>query len=239
MILGINMNKKSYSECSDQELKERLLEAVDMTYNTKLALNVIKCLLIALAVTILPAIIRITDVRLCYLAVSAIFFGAGAVHLRHHLSRGRFCIKSTAAIIWGAISFAWVCRFFRSFDRINYLMHIFFLFFGIALIVLNYADAWLRKIHCSMACDIKFAKNEYTGKREPTANVGDRTVVFDQDENFLSPGYGGVINFFINPENVSELYCKELFRSAKLSAWIFGGMWCAFVGVFLLAMKFA
>ncbi|WP_295075690.1 hypothetical protein [Ruminococcus sp.] len=231
------MNKKAYNEYSDQELKERLLEAVNMTYNTKLALNVTKCLLIALTATIIPAAIRITDVRLCYLAVSAIFFGAGSVHLRHHLSCGRFCFKSAAAVIWGALSFAWVCVFSRSFDRINDLMHIFFLFFGVALIVLNYADAWLRKIRCDIPCELRFAMNEYTGKREPTVFIEDRTIVFDQNEDFLSPGYGGVIRFFINSDNVSEMYCKELFRSAKLSAWLIGGMWCAFVGLFLLAMK--
>jgi len=236
--MGVNM-KKAYSECSDQELKEGLLEAVDVTYNTRLALNVTKCLLIALTATIIPAAIRITDVRLCYLAVSAIFFGAGSVHLRHHLNRGRFCFKSSAAVVWGALSFAWVCVFSQDFDRINYLMHIFFLFFGVAIIALNYADAWLRKIRCSMACEMKFTMNEYTGKREPTAFVGDRTVVFGFDDSFLSPGYGGVIRFFINPDNVREMYCKELFRSAKLSAWLIGGMWCAFVGLFLLAMKIA
>ena len=106
-----------------------------------------------------------------------------------------------------------------------------------ALIVLNYADAWLRKIRCDIPCELRFAMNEYTGKREPTVFIEDRTIVFDQNEDFLSPGYGGVIRFFINSDNVSEMYCKELFRSAKLSAWLIGGMWCAFVGLFLLAMK--
>ena len=231
------MGKKAYIDCTTEEIGERVAEALDVRYNTDLCWKVFEALLVVICVGIGLYLAHIADVRIIYLALGIVFIGAGAAHLRHNTRVGRFCIKSTVSILWGAFSDVWVCLNFSDWDRINQLMHIFFLFFGVALIVLNYADAWLRKLRCDMEGFIGRLTNESTGGSEQTLLVGDDKISLFNTK-YVPVGRFETFEVFINSDNVSEVYCDKMFHSAKMAGWIFGGGWCFMVFVYLLAVKF-